>query len=237
MSKKSLLVLAVTLSMVAILAIGGTLAYFTDKTEVVSNTFSVGKVEITLDEAVVEPIDGTNDYEATDERTEKGNEYKLYPGIVVPKDPTIHVAEESNEAYVAAKVTVTCKGLYDIYGVEGYDTIAIHNVVSGGLMAAEGEGSYGTKEGLFGFDNGKCFVHQVVVEENNKWELYIFVNDVQAADDDVILFEKLSIDPLFTNDQMAVLENLQIDIEAYAVQADEFEDCVKAIQTAHELVK
>lgn len=47
MSKKSLLVLAMTLSMVAILAIGGTLAYFTD-TESATNTFTVGNVKIKL---------------------------------------------------------------------------------------------------------------------------------------------------------------------------------------------
>jgi len=45
MSKKSLLVLAMTLSMVAILAIGGTLAYFTD-TDYNKNVMVTGNVEI-----------------------------------------------------------------------------------------------------------------------------------------------------------------------------------------------
>ena len=56
MSKKSLLVLAVTLSMVAILAIGGTLAYFTDTTDVATNVFTVGDVEIEL----IEEFDPNN---------------------------------------------------------------------------------------------------------------------------------------------------------------------------------
>jgi len=52
MSKKSLLVLAMTLSMVAILAIGGTLAYFTD-TDAKTNVFTTGNVAIDLQETFV----------------------------------------------------------------------------------------------------------------------------------------------------------------------------------------
>ncbi|MBR5547713.1 MAG: SipW-dependent-type signal peptide-containing protein [Clostridia bacterium] len=49
MNKKKLLVLAMTLSIVAILAIGGTLAYFTD-TDSELNVFTHGNVEIEIDE-------------------------------------------------------------------------------------------------------------------------------------------------------------------------------------------
>lgn len=47
MSKRKILALASAVCMVAILAIGGTLAYFTD-TEVKSNVFTTGNVDITL---------------------------------------------------------------------------------------------------------------------------------------------------------------------------------------------
>ena len=47
MNKKKILVLAVSVCLVAILAIGGTLAYFTD-TDAKTNTFTVGNVEIEL---------------------------------------------------------------------------------------------------------------------------------------------------------------------------------------------
>ncbi|MDO5323968.1 MAG: TasA family protein, partial [Clostridia bacterium] len=49
MNKKKVLVLAVSVCLVAILAIGGTLAYFTD-TDAKTNTFTVGNVDITLTE-------------------------------------------------------------------------------------------------------------------------------------------------------------------------------------------
>ena len=47
MTKKKILVLALTLAMVAILAVGGSLAYFTD-TKNADNTFTVGNVKIEL---------------------------------------------------------------------------------------------------------------------------------------------------------------------------------------------
>ena len=63
MSKRKILVLALSLGMVAILAIGGTLAYFTD-TDAATNTFTVGNVQIKLNEvfeqnSVLRPATGS----------------------------------------------------------------------------------------------------------------------------------------------------------------------------------
>lgn len=49
MTKKKILVLALTIAMAAILAVGGSLAYLTDK-DAKTNVFTVGKVDITLEE-------------------------------------------------------------------------------------------------------------------------------------------------------------------------------------------
>lgn len=97
--------LCLTLVICAGLAIGGTLAYYTDQATV-TNTFNLSEgVDITLDEAVVEK-NGDN-WEATDERTEAGNTYDgIYPGAVLPKDPTVTVSDNSDDAYVRVKVTV-----------------------------------------------------------------------------------------------------------------------------------
>jgi len=54
MNKKKLVTIAMALSMVAILAIGGTLAYFTSYDEA-SNVFTTGNVTIELTESVVAP--------------------------------------------------------------------------------------------------------------------------------------------------------------------------------------
>lgn len=89
-----------------VLALGtaGTVAYFTDS-ERATNTFTVGHVEITLDEAKVN-ADGTV-VEGADRVTE--NEYHLLPGHTYVKDPTVTVIEGSGESYV--RMLVEVKGL------------------------------------------------------------------------------------------------------------------------------
>ena len=87
---------------IAALALGTaavTLAYFTD-TDEVTNTFTVGKVGITLDEADVNP-DGT---EITGADRVIENKYHLLPGHTYVKDPTVHVDKDSESCYVYVKV-------------------------------------------------------------------------------------------------------------------------------------
>lgn len=69
MSKRKIVLLAMALCMVAILAVGGTLAYFTD-TEQAHNTMVIGNVEINIDEFTY--IDGKWD-------VFKNDEFVLYP--------------------------------------------------------------------------------------------------------------------------------------------------------------
>lgn len=96
MTKKKILVLALTVAMVAILAIGGSLAYFTDN-KTATNTFTMGNVQIALDETDIKNPEG-------DRVTE--NEYDVYPGAVVTKDPIVHNTGK-NGAYIRATVNVS----------------------------------------------------------------------------------------------------------------------------------
>lgn len=100
--KKTRKMLAMLLSMmlVAVVAIGGTYAYLTSKTDVVTNTFTVGNVNITLDEAKVTEYGDAVEGAARD--TE--NTYKLIPGHTYTKDPTIHVAVGSEKCWLFVKV-------------------------------------------------------------------------------------------------------------------------------------
>ena len=76
------------------------MAYLTDTAEV-KNEFTVGKVEITLDEADVNP-DGTY---VTDENSRvTANDYKLMPGKTYIKDPVVHVADDSENSYLFVKM-------------------------------------------------------------------------------------------------------------------------------------
>lgn len=80
----------------------GTLAYLTDKDQAV-NTFTVGKVDIDLDETDVD-TDGkpTN----KERERDKANEYHLIPGQTYTKDPTVTVKKGSEASYIYMIVTV-----------------------------------------------------------------------------------------------------------------------------------
>lgn len=94
---------ALGLMLVAVLlvtaTIFGTMAYLTDKDEV-TNTFTVGSVDISLDEAPVneagKKVDGTRI---------KANSYKLMPGHEYDKDPIVHFAAKSEASWLFIEVT------------------------------------------------------------------------------------------------------------------------------------
>lgn len=96
-----LVIAAVVLVAVSIL---GTMAYLTDKAEV-SNTFTVGKVDIKLDETKIGGEAG--------ERTEVGNQYHLMPGGEYVKDPQITVKQGSEESYIRILMTINAQQRLD----------------------------------------------------------------------------------------------------------------------------
>ena len=94
---------ALGLMLVAVLlvtaTIFGTMAYLTDKDEV-TNTFTVGSVDISLDEAPV----GADGKATTGNRVQK-NDYKLMPGHVYGKDPIVHFQPKSEASWLFIEVT------------------------------------------------------------------------------------------------------------------------------------
>lgn len=84
MKKKTLaLVLALTLLVAGI--VGGTLAWLTDQTAEVKNTFTVGDINIGL--------------------TETTTDYKMVPGNTIAKDPTVTVKANSEACWLFVQVT------------------------------------------------------------------------------------------------------------------------------------
>ena len=96
-TKALMLVLCAVLLVTA--SVLGTMAYLTSNDQVV-NTFTVGKVAITLDEAKVN-ADGTA---VTPAERVKENTYHLLPGHTYTKDPTVHVQANSENSFIFVKV-------------------------------------------------------------------------------------------------------------------------------------
>ena len=93
MKKKLTTVLAIVL--VVALSVAGTYAYLTDKTDKVTNTFTVGNVGIDLKETFNTDADndGTNDCW----------KMQLIPGTSAMKDPTVTVKANSEKCYLFVK--------------------------------------------------------------------------------------------------------------------------------------
>lgn len=129
--KKTLTVL-LALVLVIAMSVAGTMAYLTS-TDTVTNTFTVGNVAITLDEAAVDEY-GV----ATDAPRTNANEYRLIPGHNYLKDPTIHVAANSEDCYLFVKVV---NGIED-YEATGDTTIAAQMAAKGWKVVDANKGIY-----------------------------------------------------------------------------------------------
>ncbi|MDY4892763.1 MAG: TasA family protein [Agathobacter sp.] len=83
------------MAMVLTIAIGGTLAYFTDH-DSATNVITMGKVKISLVEKTV----STGEKEYTDGISYDG----IHPGDVISKQPIVKVAADSQPAYIRVRV-------------------------------------------------------------------------------------------------------------------------------------
>lgn len=91
--KKKIVSVCLVVCLLATAIIGTTLAYFTDSTQKETNTFTMGKVDIELDEP---------QWDAGMAADEEYN--KLVPSTTITKDPTVTVVEGSEDCYVFVKV-------------------------------------------------------------------------------------------------------------------------------------
>lgn len=205
--KKLLAVLGVLI--LSLVCVAGTVAYLTSQDQAV-NTFTVGKVDISLDEADVDetgtPIvdDQGNPVERVTE-----NEYHLLPGGTYVKDPTVTVKAGSEESYVRMVVTITDAA--DIKDVFGSDFLP-ENYVEG--WDRETWVSYSTTEDT---------------EANTlTYEFRYFETvDASEATEDVVLdalFDSFTVPGMLSGEELALIADMQIIVNGHAIQAAGFAD-------------
>lgn len=190
-AKKILTLVACAVLLVCI-SVGATIAYLTSSAEV-TNTFTVGKVKITLDESDVYEF-GANDIPEGKSHGEKNadvprvteNQYKLFPGKTYDKDPIVHIADDSEDCWIYVKLVNGIKGIQDATTIEQQM-----------------------------LDNGWVLMDT----ENN---IYAYPEIVTAGEDiDVFATFKIKGDVLET--VLANYANAHVKLTAYAIQAAEFE--------------
>ena len=230
-SKALLLTLCAVLLVAA--SVLGTMAYLTSTAEV-KNTFTVGKVEIKLDET-----DVTN---PTGPRV-TANSYKLMPGTTYTKDPIVTVLEGSEESYVRMKVTFNnaaalMEMLPSADNLEDFDddAIALIKKVAPILFLTNYtavDAGWLPEYTMFGMEDTLADPDYFVYDEQADTVTYIFYypTTVTATDADVELpavFTEITVPEHVTGEQLAELNNFQITVVAEAIQAGTFDDAADA---------
>lgn len=211
-------IMLLALCMVALIAVSvlGTMAYLTS-TKTVTNTFTVGKVEITLDEAKV----GTDGKALTGDEAVRvmANTYKLMPNGKYDKDPTVTVKAGSEESYVRILVTATFDKELDYTKVPSNLDEIFTGYSSKWVRVGEPKTSTTTN------DKGVkvsviTYEYRYDTNDTKKTDATVPATNVDNKLDP--LFTKVEIPSTYTNDDLAAIGGMTISIVAEAIQADGF---------------
>ena len=237
--KKKIMAMCLVIAMAATAVIGGTLAYFTDTTEDVVNTFTVGNVEIELFESYVaransekhaanvpedmypERVPGQ---EYTDEQIKEGSEnYAKYLEIMSPIVPGEQINKMAyvenigeNDAYVRVRVLIP----HDMESYLGWTECTTARVQGEWSRPAGFEKKPFTPDGEVTIGDVKYDVITYIcneVLEKGKMTHYQVLDNIYLA-------------AWTTEKEVANLNNSQFNVifQADAIQADGFKDAASA---------
>ena len=113
--KKKTLALFWALALVLGGVIGGTMAWLTDETPGIVNTFTDSDIEITLTETGAE---------------NNANSYKMVPGYTISKDPKVKVLKGSEKCYLFVKLEKS----------ENFDSFLTYEIATGWTQLTDAEG-------------------------------------------------------------------------------------------------
>ena len=123
MKKTSRPMIIAMCALVAALGVGGTIAWLTDSTVAVENTFTAGDVDITLTEST-------------------GEDYKMVPGNDISKDPTVTVEKGSEACWLFVQVKEADNAIDGVKFIEWAVDTAAGEWTQLGSTTAEGVSTY-----------------------------------------------------------------------------------------------
>ncbi|MFI3327373.1 MAG: SipW-dependent-type signal peptide-containing protein [Clostridia bacterium] len=203
---------AIALCLVAALAIGGTLAYLTDSTATVTNTFTAGEnIDIDL-------------YETNDGSEVLTKDYTIIPGDEEAKDPTVEVEAGSEDVYVYVDVIENNGTILTDTSFSDYIT---YSVSSNWREVTVTNNTTGTKTYVYTNDT------DAPVAVSAEAKLYILADVENTIDDYTNANGSVVYPTSVTNEMLAAIDGVTADgtadsnetsptleFVAYAVQAD-----------------
>ena len=136
--------------------VGGTVAWLTAKTEEVTNTFTVGKIQIALTETDAE--DGAKTY-------------SFVPGDTLAKDPKVTVTKDSEDHYLFVKAVVEnneCTA-----GGNTVNPIIDWEIASGWKYCGTVDGLSENATSVESYKDGIYYFYRVVSESKNDQSFYV----------------------------------------------------------------
>lgn len=207
-TKKKALLLTLCAVLLVVASVLGTMAYLTSAPDDVINTFTVGNVKITLDEAKVDPEGNTVG------GRDIANVYKLMPGHTYVKDPTVCIVDGSEDCYVRMKVTI-----------ENY-----------AILVARTDNPDMLPQDFVTWNSEFWECADYDVDENGNAVLEFRHNSILTDDDTLpALFNTITLPGSVTD--MTGLENVRIIVSAEAIQADGFDDATDAFEALNGAVE
>ena len=198
MKRKNMATMVTCIALVGAVAVGGTLALLTSNTPEVTNTFTIGNgypaTALTLDEADVKRVtSGTENFggyvvdeDAVPARVVTNDYDNLVADTTLAKDPTFHLAADSPDSWVIAKVT-------------GVDALKAKDITINGELP----GDYGWLK--LNIEDGTTTSITKYADLTDGY--YVTKNIVTAGNDTDDLFEELKVG---TNVSRGELENIVV---------------------------
>ena len=212
---KKIFAIALCVAMLAIVLVSGTMAYFTD-TEAKTNTFTLGKVAIDLEEPSYTPAaDGT---------------LKVFPGQSYDKDPTITVASDSESCYLVATVTISQRSdLYALYADNSsswaLSLLGENGLISGAITEYDAADAVENEVSGILLDD-KVFLTYAEDTTADTVTFTFYFKEIHEANDVEVLFTNVNIPSIIDNGDID--GNLDITVQAYAIQSTGFGDVYAA---------
>lgn len=233
MNKRKIMMLALSLCMVAILAVGGTLAYFTD-TDKATNVFTVGKVDITLNENFPANYDSNGDG--------ANDTHRLFPGVDVTKEVKVTNNTGSEKAYVRVHIAIPSmldSGSEDEPQFAAYNNTLHFNFTAAGY--AEGQWNWNkNKDGANYPGNGGSWNEYQTTIDNKSYNVYVVTYETaltagQQTTQPAIT--KVYLDTNVTNEMVTEISKTlgnewKIYVVAEGAQAEGFDNAYDALNTA-----
>ena len=208
----SIIALVLTMSVTAF----GTVAYMTDRDQVV-NTFTVGNIDIIVDEKNVD-LDVGPDGVTVPER-DQANDYKLLPGMEYEKDPTITVIKGSEACYVRFRLSINMtKELLGMMADHGVEVASEADFLAEMVDINADAWEYIT---CYESTNGSG-----AVEFEFRYPVAV---DAAEADQKLpALFEQFTVPSYLTKEDVAVLHGLQVIAYGDVIQTAAFANADEA---------